>query len=104
MVISGPDHSSWLIADFLSRTVLIAFLTDVGVQVAIGRIPEMLDISCAGFNPVVERLDDFSLPPNQGDAGRAFLEHNHIVDLLQKISDSIFKMFVSGSGIHKRLE
>ncbi len=32
------------LADFLSRTVLIGFLTGVGVQVAAGQLPEMLGI------------------------------------------------------------
>ena len=32
------------IADFLSRTVLIGFLTGVGIQVAIGQVPDMLGL------------------------------------------------------------
>ena len=40
------------LADFLSRTVLIGFLTGVGIQVAIGQIPGMLGITGNGANPV----------------------------------------------------
>ena len=36
------------LADFLSRTVLVGFLSGVGVQVAIGEIHEMLDIETEG--------------------------------------------------------
>ena len=36
------------LADFLSRTVLVGFLTGVGVQVAIGQIHEMLSIEANG--------------------------------------------------------
>jgi MFS superfamily sulfate permease-like transporter len=35
-------------ADFLSRTVLVGFLTGVGVQVALGELPDMLGLSGAG--------------------------------------------------------
>jgi SulP family sulfate permease len=33
------------LADFLSRTVLVGFLTGVGIQVALGQLPAMLDVS-----------------------------------------------------------
>jgi high affinity sulfate transporter 1 len=47
------------LADFLSRTVLIGFLTGVGIQVAIGQISEMLGIS-GGENGSVQKLaNDF---------------------------------------------
>jgi sulfate permease, SulP family len=36
------------LANFLSRTVLIGFLTGVGIQVAAGQLPDMLGISSAG--------------------------------------------------------
>jgi MFS superfamily sulfate permease-like transporter len=35
-------------ADFLSRTVLVGFLTGVGVQVALGELPDMLGVSGGG--------------------------------------------------------
>lgn len=40
------------IADFLSRTVLIGFLTGVGVQVAVGQIPGLFGLSKQGSGPV----------------------------------------------------
>ncbi len=39
------------LADFLSRTVLIGFLTGVGIQVAIGQLPGLLDLKDGGHNP-----------------------------------------------------
>ncbi len=36
------------LADFLSRTVLIGFLTGVGIQVAAGQLPDMLGVTAAG--------------------------------------------------------
>ncbi len=46
------------IADFLSRTVLVGFLTGVGIQVAIGQIPGMLGIPGGGGGPVQESVAD----------------------------------------------
>ncbi|HEY3952721.1 MAG TPA: SulP family inorganic anion transporter [Streptosporangiaceae bacterium] len=36
------------LANFLSRTVLVGFLTGVGIQVAVGQLPDMLGITAAG--------------------------------------------------------
>ena len=46
------------LADFLSRTVLIGFLTGVGVQVAIGQISGMLGIPGGGSGPVQSLITD----------------------------------------------
>src|SRR6516164_4609068 len=40
------------LADFLSRTVLVGFLTGVGIQVAAGQLPDMLGIHAAGQSTV----------------------------------------------------
>ncbi|HEX5000673.1 MAG TPA: SulP family inorganic anion transporter [Terriglobia bacterium] len=40
------------LADFLSRTVLVGFLTGVGVQVALGEIPSLLGIAGGGRGPI----------------------------------------------------
>jgi sulfate permease, SulP family len=40
------------VADFLSRTVLIGFLTGVGIQVAIGQLAGLLDLKSAGHHPI----------------------------------------------------
>jgi sulfate permease, SulP family len=44
------------LADFLSRTVLIGFLTGVGIQVAIGQLPGLLDLSGGGHQPLQQIL------------------------------------------------
>ncbi len=44
------------LADFLSRTVLIGFLTGVGIQVAIGQLPGLLDLKDSGHQPVQQIL------------------------------------------------
>jgi sulfate permease, SulP family len=36
------------LANFLSRTVLVGFLTGVGIQVAIGQLPDMLGVTASG--------------------------------------------------------
>jgi SulP family sulfate permease len=46
------------LADFLSRTVLIGFLTGVGVQVAIGQISGMLGIPGGGSGPIQNLITD----------------------------------------------
>jgi MFS superfamily sulfate permease-like transporter len=46
-------------ADFLSRTVLVGFLTGVGVQVALGELPDMLGLS--GSGPGVLRQLSFTM-------------------------------------------
>ena len=44
------------LADFLSRTVLIGFLTGVGIQVAIGQLPGLLDLHSEGHDPISQIL------------------------------------------------
>ncbi|WP_171238559.1 SulP family inorganic anion transporter [Ruegeria sp. HKCCA5763] len=48
------------LADFLSRTVLVGFLTGVGVQVATGEIPGLLGIEASGHGTLA-RLNDVYL-------------------------------------------
>lgn len=40
------------LADFLSRTVLIGFLTGVGIQVALGQLAGLIDLKKAAHNPI----------------------------------------------------
>jgi high affinity sulfate transporter 1 len=47
------------LADFLSRTVLVGFLTGVGIQVAVGEIHEMLGIEKGGHGFLRETLFTF---------------------------------------------
>lgn len=46
------------LADFLSRTVLIGFLTGVGIQVAVGQISGMLGIPGGGGGPIQKLITD----------------------------------------------
>ncbi len=45
------------LANFLSRTVLVGFLTGVGIQVAAGQLPQMLGVTATGQNTVTKLLD-----------------------------------------------
>lgn len=47
------------LSDFLSRTVLVGFLTGVGIQVAMGQIAGMLGISGGGHEPVMQIINDW---------------------------------------------
>jgi len=51
------------LADFLSRTVLIGFLTGVGIQVAIGQLAGLLDLSGGGYGPVEQIITTFKHLP-----------------------------------------
>ncbi len=44
------------LANFLSRTVLVGFLTGIGIQVALGQIPGMLGITVSGHNTVARLI------------------------------------------------
>jgi SulP family sulfate permease len=45
------------LANFLSRTVLVGFLTGVGIQVAAGQLPDMLGVSAAGGQTLPKLAD-----------------------------------------------
>jgi sulfate permease, SulP family len=45
------------LASFLSRTVLVGFLTGVGIRVASGQLPDMLGVSATGKNTLPRLLD-----------------------------------------------
>jgi MFS superfamily sulfate permease-like transporter len=72
------------LADFLSRTVLIGFLTGVGFQVGIAVLNEMLKVEVHGSNPVgqllqiVRQLPHANIPtlcPSAGVAALVLLLH-----------------------------
>ncbi|MDO9325439.1 MAG: SulP family inorganic anion transporter, partial [Methanoregula sp.] len=48
------------IADFLSRTVLIGFLTGVGIQVALGQVPEMFGVPKDAHDPILQIITIFT--------------------------------------------
>jgi MFS superfamily sulfate permease-like transporter len=58
MLIAARLVKLGFLADFLSRTVLVGFLTGVGVQVAILQLPDMFGIPIHGASPVQELTDD----------------------------------------------
>src|SRR5579864_3108362 len=45
------------LANFLSRTVLVGFLTGVGIQVAAGQLPDMLGVTAAGRQTLPKLLN-----------------------------------------------
>jgi sulfate permease, SulP family len=45
------------LANFLSRTVLVGFLTGVGIQVGAGQLPEMLGVTAAGQQTLPKLLE-----------------------------------------------
>lgn len=54
------------IAEFLSRTVLIGFLTGVGVSVAAGQLPAMLGVQAGGSGAVRELVATVRAAPDAG--------------------------------------
>lgn len=52
------------LADFLSRTVLIGFLTGVGIQVALGQLAGLIDLAKGGQGPVQQVSRFISALPN----------------------------------------
>jgi sulfate permease, SulP family len=78
------------LADFLSRTVLIGFLTGVGIQVAIGQISGMLGIPGGGSGPVQKLITDFQQ-----------LSQTNIYTLA--VSVSVLVIIVGGRMISKKI-
>ena len=52
------------LANFLSRTVLVGFLTGVGIQVAIGQLSDMLGVTAAGKQTPARLLDTVRALPD----------------------------------------
>jgi SulP family sulfate permease len=52
------------LANFLSRTVLVGFLTGVGVQVAIGQLPDMLGLPATSHRTLAELADLVRMLPH----------------------------------------
>ena len=51
------------VANFVSRTVLVGFLTGVGIQVASGQLAPMLGLTAAGSHTVTTFLDTLRAVP-----------------------------------------
>ena len=52
------------LANFLSRTVLVGFLTGVGIQVAAGQLPDMLGVTATGKNTLTRLWEIVSALPH----------------------------------------
>ena len=52
------------LANFLSRTVLVGFLTGVGIQVAAGQLPDMLGVTAAGKQTLSRLLNTVRALPH----------------------------------------
>ena len=78
------------LADFLSRTVLVGFLTGVGIQVAAGQLPDMLGVTARGQQTL----------PRLADTVRA-LPHAHPADLV--ISAGVIVIIVAARLITRRI-
>jgi SulP family sulfate permease len=77
------------LADFLSRTVLVGFLTGVGIQVAAGQLPDMLGVTAAGRQTL----------PKLADTVRA-LPHVHWADVA--VSIAVIAVVVVARWINRR--
>jgi SulP family sulfate permease len=51
------------LANFLSRTVLVGFLTGVGIQVAAGQLPDMLGVHASGQETIVKLVHTLQALP-----------------------------------------
>ena len=52
------------LANFLSRTVLVGFLTGVGIQVAVGQLPDMLGVTAAGGQTLAKLVNTVRVLPH----------------------------------------
>src|SRR5205823_9367389 len=52
------------LANFLSRTVLVGFLTGVGIQVAAGQLPDMLGVGTKGRATLPRLVDTLRAIPH----------------------------------------
>ena len=78
------------LANFLSRTVLVGFLTGVGIQVAAGQLPDMLGVTAAGQATL----------PKLADTARA-LPHVHWADVA--VSIAVIVVAVVACRINRRI-
>ena len=53
------------LANFLSRTVLLGFLTGVGIEVAIGQLPDMLGVTAPSPHTVVKLAQTVAALPRR---------------------------------------
>ena len=78
------------LADFLSRTVLVGFLTGVGIEVAAGQLPGMLGVKAAGSETVAKLTDTVRALP-----------HVHWADVA--ISIAVIAVVVVARRVNRRI-
>ena len=78
------------LANFLSRTVLVGFLTGVGIQVAAGQLPDMLGVSAKGQSTVPKLLHTLRALP-----------HGHWADVV--ISIAVMVIVLGARLINRRI-
>jgi sulfate permease, SulP family len=78
------------LANFLSRTVLVGFLTGVGIQVAAGQLPDMLGVTAAGKQTLPKLLNTVRAIP-----------HAHPADVA--ISIGVIVIVVAARRITRRI-
>src|SRR5512140_3610675 len=78
------------LANFLSRTVLVGFLTGVGIQVAVGQLPDMVGVTAAGQSTL----------PKLAHTVRA-LPHVHWADVA--VSAGVIAIVLAARMITRRL-
>ena len=65
------------LANFLSRTVLVGFLTGVGIQVAAGQLPDMLGVTAAGQADPAQARGHRPRAPARALGGRGGVDRDH---------------------------
>jgi sulfate permease, SulP family len=78
------------LANFLSRTVLVGFLTGVGLQVAAGQLPDMLGVTAAGKQTLPKLLNTVRALP-----------HTHLVDVV--VSVGVLVIVLAARRITRRI-
>ena len=78
------------LANFLSRTVLVGFLTGVGIQVAIGQLPGMLGVKVSGQQTLRVLADTVRAVP-----------HSHWADVL--VSAGVIVIVLAARLINRRI-
>src|SRR5207248_846137 len=78
------------LANFLSRTVLVGFLTGVGLQVAVGQLPDMLGITAAGKQTVPRLVDTLRALP-----------HAHAADVA--VAASVIVIVLAGRRLTRKI-
>ncbi|HEV3173758.1 MAG TPA: SulP family inorganic anion transporter [Actinocrinis sp.] len=78
------------LANFLSRTVLLGFLTGVGIQVALGQLPQMLGVSATGSGTVVKFVNTLrALGHVQGASALIALAVVVVVVVVRRLSPKV---------------